>query len=122
MIFCNIYINAHAQTTALSAAKLAGQRVTSNFKPSLFFEAKESLWSSNMSVGAGPSKKTKTYHFHAKWEVDFFHDVIFEMYIPHLPVYTIAIPTKSDVKRHFRTVHEKYDTDFPPKSELRKKG
>ncbi|KAJ8352117.1 hypothetical protein SKAU_G00235930 [Synaphobranchus kaupii] len=34
---------------------------------------------------------------------------------------TIAIPKKGNVERHFRTVHGKYDTDFPPKSELRKR-
>ena len=34
---------------------------------------------------------------------------------------TIAIPKKGKVERHFRTVHKKYDTDFPPKSELRKR-
>ena len=74
-----------------------------------------------MSGGAGPSKKTKTYHFHTGWEVNFFHDGIFEVHIPHLPLYTIAIPKKGNVKRHFRTVHGKYNTDFPLKSELRKK-
>uniref|UniRef100_A0A669C9P0 HAT C-terminal dimerisation domain-containing protein n=1 Tax=Oreochromis niloticus TaxID=8128 RepID=A0A669C9P0_ORENI len=34
---------------------------------------------------------------------------------------TIAMPKKGNVERHFRTVHGKYDTTFPPKSELRKK-
>ncbi|KAF7650099.1 hypothetical protein LDENG_00131240 [Lucifuga dentata] len=33
----------------------------------------------------------------------------------------IAIPKKGNVERHFRTVHKNYDTDFPPKSELRKR-
>ncbi|XP_061525889.1 zinc finger protein 25-like [Phycodurus eques] len=33
----------------------------------------------------------------------------------------IALPKKGNVERHFRTVHGKYDTDFPPKSELRKR-
>ena len=34
---------------------------------------------------------------------------------------TIAIPKKGNVERHFRTVCEKYNTDFPLKSELRKR-
>ena len=34
---------------------------------------------------------------------------------------TISIPKKGNVERHFRTVHAKYDTDFPPKSDLRKR-
>ncbi|XP_061820631.1 general transcription factor II-I repeat domain-containing protein 2-like [Nerophis lumbriciformis] len=33
----------------------------------------------------------------------------------------IAIPKKRNVERHFRTIHGKYDTDFPLKSELRKR-
>ena len=35
--------------------------------------------------------------------------------------FTIAIPKKGNVERHFQTVHSKYDTDFPLKSELRKR-
>lgn len=34
---------------------------------------------------------------------------------------SIAIPKKGNVERHFRTVHGKYEADFPPKSELRKR-
>ena len=34
---------------------------------------------------------------------------------------TIAIPKKGNAERRFRTVHKKYDTDFPPKSEPRRK-
>ena len=34
---------------------------------------------------------------------------------------TVAIPKKRNVERHFRTVHRNYDTDFRPKSELRKR-
>ena len=34
---------------------------------------------------------------------------------------TIAIPKKGNVERHFRTVRKKDNTDFPPKSELRKR-
>ena len=34
---------------------------------------------------------------------------------------TIAIPKKGNVERHFQTVHGKFDIDFPPTSELRKR-
>ncbi|XP_066494918.1 uncharacterized protein [Tiliqua scincoides] len=34
---------------------------------------------------------------------------------------TISTPKKGNVERHFRTVHGQYDTDFPLKSELRKR-
>ena len=77
-----------------------------------------------MSEVAGSSKKPKTYHFHAEWEDDFFfHDVICSSYSKCVCLIcqaTIAIPKKGNVERHFRTVHRN-DTDFPPKSELRKR-
>ena len=34
---------------------------------------------------------------------------------------TIALPKKGNVERHFWTAHKNYDTEFPPKSELRRK-
>ncbi|CAI5694542.1 unnamed protein product [Oreochromis niloticus] len=74
-----------------------------------------------MSGGAGPSKKTKTYHFHMEWEEDFFFTMSFSKCVCLICQATIAIPKKGNVERHFRTVHGKYDTTFPPKSELRKK-
>lgn len=74
-----------------------------------------------MSGGAGRSKKTKTYHFHTEWEVDFFFTMTFSKCVCLICQCTLAIPKKGNVERHFRTVHGKYDTDFPPKSELRKR-
>ena len=73
-----------------------------------------------MSEGAGPSKKTKTYHFHTEWE-EFFFTMSFSKCICLICQCTIAIPKKGNVERHFRTIHKKYDTDFPMKSELRKR-
>lgn len=41
-----------------------------------------------MIGGAGTSKKIKTYHFQMEWEEEvFFQDDIFEVRLPHLPVY-----------------------------------
>ena len=40
-----------------------------------------------MSVGAGPSKKPKTYHFHPEWEEDFFNNVIFEVHLSDWSIY-----------------------------------
>ena len=74
-----------------------------------------------MSEGAGPSKKAKTYHFHTEWEVDFFFTMSFSKCVCLICRSTIAVPKKGNVERHFRTVHRRYDTDFPPKSELRKR-
>lgn len=74
-----------------------------------------------MSGGAGPSKKPKTYHFHTEWEVDFFFTMSFSKCVCLICQSVIAIPKKGNVERHFRTVHKNYDTDFPPKSELRRR-
>ena len=74
-----------------------------------------------MSGGTGPSKKPKTYHFHPEWEEDFFFTVSNLKCVCLICQSTIAIPKKGNVERHFRTVHRNDDTDFLPKSELRKR-
>lgn len=75
-----------------------------------------------MSEGAeSSSKKTKTYHFHTEWEVDFFFTMSFSKCVCLICRATVAIPKKGNLERHFWTVHRKYDTDFPLKSDLRKK-
>ena len=74
-----------------------------------------------MSGGAGTSKKLKTYHFHPEWEEDFFSTMSNLKCVCLICQSTIAIPKKGNVEEHFRTVHRNYDTDFPPKSELRKR-
>ena len=68
-----------------------------------------------MSGGAGPSKKPKTSHFHREWE-SFFFTVIFEVRLPHLPVYH-----RNTEEGKCGAAFSNYDTNFPPKSELRKK-
>ncbi|KAL2087224.1 hypothetical protein ACEWY4_018283 [Coilia grayii] len=74
-----------------------------------------------MSLGAGASKKPKTYHFHWEWEEDFFFTMSNSKCICLICRASIAIPKKGNVERHYRTVHKNYDSDFPPKSELRKR-
>ena len=75
-----------------------------------------------MSGGAGPSKKKKIYHFHTEWEEDFFFTMTFSKCVCLVCQSTVAIPKKGNVERHFRTLHGTYDTEFPPKCELRKTG
>ncbi|KAL7376443.1 hypothetical protein ABVT39_008228 [Epinephelus coioides] len=74
-----------------------------------------------MSGKAGPSKKPKTYHYHTEWEEDFFYTMSFSKCVCLICQSTIALPKKRNVERHFRTVHKNYDTEFPPKSELRRR-
>ena len=74
-----------------------------------------------MSGTAKPSKKPKTYHYHTEWEEDFFFIMSFSKCVCLICQCTIALPKKGNVERHFRTAHKNYDTEFPPKSELRRK-
>lgn len=71
-------------------------------------------------MSAGPSKKPKTYHFHAEWEEEFFFTMSYSKCVCLICQTSIAIPKKGNVERHFRTLHKNYDSDFPAKSELRK--
>ena len=73
------------------------------------------------SRAAGLSKKPKTYHFHAEWEEDFFFTMSFLKCICLICRTTITVQKKGNVERHFWTVHKKYDTDFPQRSELRRR-
>lgn len=74
-----------------------------------------------MSGGAGPSKKPKTYHFHAEWEDNFFFTMSYSKCVCLICQSIVAIPKKGNVERHFRSVHKNYDTDCSLKSELRKR-
>ena len=74
-----------------------------------------------MSGTAKPSKKPKTYHYHTEWKEDFFFIMSFSKCVCLICQCTIALPKEGNVERHFRTAHKNCDTEFPPKSELRRK-
>ena len=52
----------------------------------------------------GPSKKTKTYHFIRNGRWTFFQDLIFEVRMPHLPIYHC---NTKDVQRPFSNFSRK---------------
>ena len=52
------------------------------------------------------------------WKTYFIFTMSFAKCICRICQITIAILTKGNVERHFRTVHKKYDTDYSPKSKL----
>jgi len=58
-------------------------------------------------------RSQKTYHFYAE-------DFSFTM-LSDLPLSHRRYPKKGNVERPFGTVHRHHDSDFPPKSELRKR-
>ena len=72
-------------------------------------------------MSAGPSKKKKTYHFHTEWEEDYFFVMSHSKCICLICKASVALPKKTNVERHYRSVHKAYDSDFPPSSELRKR-
>lgn len=65
-------------------------------------------------------KKSKTYHFHPEWELDYFFTMVKENCCCLICNTSLAIPKKGNLERHFNTMHSKYQTDFPPDSEIRK--
>lgn len=66
------------------------------------------------------TKKSKTYHYHAEWESDFFFIMIDQKCCCLICNSSVAIPKKGNIERHFRSFHENYNEDFPKGSELRK--
>ena len=65
-------------------------------------------------------KKSKTYHFHEEWELDYFFKMVNDKCCCLICLTSIATPKKGNLERHFLTSHNKYQTDYPPNSELRK--
>lgn len=66
------------------------------------------------------AKRSKTYHYHNEWEEDFFFIMVKDKCVCIICNSNVALPKKANVERHFRTVHKKYEEDYPPGTELRK--
>lgn len=66
-------------------------------------------------------KKMKTYHFNEDWEHDYFVTMVNEKCCCLICLTSLAIPKKGNIERHFLSLHNKFQTDYPPKSELRKR-
>lgn len=66
------------------------------------------------------AKKPKTYHYHDEWEDDFFFVMVKDKCVCIICNSNVALPKKANVERHFRTVHKKYEEDYPAGTALRK--
>lgn len=66
------------------------------------------------------AKKTKIYHYHDEWEHDYFFVMSNSKCFCLICSTSIAIPKKGNVQRHFQTMHETYDTEYPKNTEIRK--
>ncbi|XP_047020709.1 general transcription factor II-I repeat domain-containing protein 2A-like isoform X2 [Helicoverpa zea] len=83
-------------------------------------ERNASEGSSNKILDKCAPKKSKTYHFHQEWELDYFFTMVNGNCCCLICNTSLAIPKKGNLERHFNTMHSKYQTDFPPNSEIRK--
>ena len=66
------------------------------------------------------SKKQKTYHYHNEWEEEFFFILIHDKCVCIICNSNVALSKRTNVERHFRTVHKQYEIDFPPNTEVQK--
>jgi hypothetical protein len=65
-------------------------------------------------------KKSKTYHFHDKWEIEYFFFMVKDKcYL--ICNTSVSLPKKGNLERHYNALHSNnHDVEFPPKSEIRK--
>jgi len=59
------------------------------------------------------AKKPKIYHFHSEWEDDYFFVYSNSKSICLICNASVALPKKGNLERHFKTVHKRYETEFP---------
>lgn len=72
-----------------------------------------------MNMSSTP-KKSKTYHFNEEWKLDYFFTMVNDRCCCLICLTSVAIAKKGNLERHFLALHNKYQTDYPPNSELRK--
>lgn len=65
-------------------------------------------------------KKTKFYHFHEEWELQYFFAMIKDKCCCLICDTSMSIPKKGNLERHFMSLHAKHHTDYPLDSEQRK--
>ena len=73
-----------------------------------------------MNMDSKP-KKSKTYHFNEEWEINHFFTMVNDKCCYLICLSSIAIAKKGNLERHFLSLHNKHQTDYPPNSELRKR-
>jgi hypothetical protein len=65
------------------------------------------------------SKEEQTYHFHDEWEIEYLFVMVKDKCCCLICNASVSLPKKGNLERHYNAVHSnKYDADFPPKSEI----
>jgi len=65
-------------------------------------------------------KKQKTYHFHNEWQDLYCFTMYKDKCLCLICRVTIALPKKGNLERHFSSLHNNYENDYPLNTELRK--
>jgi hypothetical protein len=66
-------------------------------------------------------KKSKTYHFHDEWEIEYLFVMVKDKCCCLICNASVSFQKKVNLERHYNALHSnKYDADFPLKSEIRK--
>lgn len=68
-----------------------------------------------------PSKRQRTYNFNADWEESYCFVNLNDKCVCLVCSRSIAAQKKYNVERHFQKFHATFDTNYPLKSEVRKK-
>ena len=63
-------------------------------------------------------KQAKNYHFHTEWEEDYFLVYSHSKPVCLICNATVAFAKKGNLERHFKTVHGRYERDFPAETPL----
>jgi hypothetical protein len=64
-------------------------------------------------------KKSITYHFHDEWEIEYFFVMLNNKCCCLICNASVFLSKKDNLKRRYDALHSnKYDVDFPPKSEI----
>ncbi len=65
-------------------------------------------------------KKTKLYHFNNEWEEEFIFTMNMNKCVCLICNTIISLPKRGNLQRHFKSLHENFDRDFPLNSLIRK--
>lgn len=66
-------------------------------------------------------KKSKTYHFNDEWEEEFLFTMVKDKCICLVCRASVALPKRGNLERHHKSLHKIYESDFPLKSEIRRR-
>ena len=71
-------------------------------------------------MASSSKKRSHNYAFHEEWEETYFFVNLREKCVCLICHATVAVSKKSNVERHFVTLHKNYDTKYPSDSAVRR--